>query len=106
VDAATISLIERVPVTDDPCQRAKPACVAIPSCSVFGRCWRLVQPAQLAHGLAVDGKTAARYIDLMVDLILVRRSQPFQSSLGRRLVKSPRVFIRESGVVHAPLNIT
>jgi uncharacterized protein len=65
----------------------------------------LFNAAQLARGLAVDGKTVARYLDLLVDLMLVRRLQPFQSNIGKRLVKSPKVFIRDSGIVHALLNI-
>jgi len=65
----------------------------------------LFNAAQLARGLAVDGKTVIRYLDLLTDLMLVRRLQPFQNNLGKRLVKSPRVFIRDSGIVHALLNI-
>jgi hypothetical protein len=65
----------------------------------------LFNAAQLARGLAVDGKTIARYLDLMVDLMLVRRLQPYQANIGKRLVKSPKVYIRDSGVVHALLNI-
>ena len=65
----------------------------------------LFNAAQLARGLAVDGKTIARYLDLMTDLMLVRRLQPFQNNLGKRLVKSPKVFVRDSGIVHALLNI-
>lgn len=61
--------------------------------------------AQLARGLAVDGKTVARYLDLLVDLMLVRRLQPFQANVGKRLVKSPKVYIRDSGIVHALLNL-
>ena len=61
--------------------------------------------AQLARGLAVDGKTVLRYVDLLSDLMLVRRLQPFQSNMGKRLVKAPRVFVRDSGIVHALLNI-
>jgi predicted AAA+ superfamily ATPase len=65
----------------------------------------LFNAAQLARGLAVDGKTVARYLDLLVDLMLVRRLQPFQANVGKRLVKSPKVHIRDSGIVHALLNI-
>jgi predicted AAA+ superfamily ATPase len=61
--------------------------------------------AQLARSLAVDGKTVMRYLDLMVDLMLVRRLQPFQANAGKRLVKSPKVYVRDSGIVHALLNI-
>ncbi len=65
----------------------------------------LLNAAQLARGLAVDGKTVARYLDLLVDLMLVRRLQPFQTNLGKRLVKSPKVYIRDSGIVHSLLNL-
>lgn len=65
----------------------------------------LFNAAQLARGLAVDGKTIARYLDLMVDLMLVRRLQPYQANIGKRLVKSPKVYVRDSGIVHALLNI-
>ena len=61
--------------------------------------------AQLARGLAVDGKTVTRYLDLLVDLMLLRRLPPFQANVGKRLVKAPRVFVRDSGIVHALLNI-
>jgi hypothetical protein len=65
----------------------------------------LFNAAQLARGLAVDGKTVARYLDLLVDLMLVRRLQPFQANVGKRLVKAPKVYVRDSGIVHALLNI-
>lgn len=65
----------------------------------------LFNAAQLARGLAVEGKSVARYLDLMVDLMLVRRLQPFQTNAGKRLVKAPRVFVRDSGLVHALLGI-
>lgn len=62
--------------------------------------------AHLARGLAVDGKTVMRYLDLLVDLMLVRRLPPFQANIGKRLVKSPKVFVRDSGIVHALLGIS
>jgi len=65
----------------------------------------LFNAAPLARGLAVDGKTVARYLDLLADLMLVRRLPPFQANIGKRLVKSPKVFVRDSGIVHALLNI-
>lgn len=65
----------------------------------------LLNAAALARGLAVDGKTVARYLDLLVDLLLVRRLPPFHANHGKRLVKSPRVYIRDSGLVHALLGL-
>lgn len=65
----------------------------------------LLNAAALARALAVDGKTIANYLDLLVDLLLVRRLQPWHRNVGKRLVKSPRVYIRDSGLVHALLGI-
>ena len=65
----------------------------------------LLNAASLARGLAVDGKTIARYLDLMVDLLLVRRLTPWHRNIGKRLVKSPRIYVRDSGVVHALLGL-
>ncbi|MEP6961490.1 MAG: ATP-binding protein [Acidobacteriota bacterium] len=84
----------------------------IPSTTLY-RFWTMLahvqggmfNAAMLARGLSVDGKTIARYLDLLVDLMLVRRLQPFQTNVGKRLVKSPKVYVRDSGVVHALLGI-
>ena len=65
----------------------------------------LLNAAQLARGLAVDGKTVARYLDLLVDLLLVRRLPPFHANVGKRLVKSPKVYVRDSGIVHTLLGL-
>lgn len=65
----------------------------------------LLNTAQLARNLGVDTKTAASYLDLLVDLLLVRRLPPWHANLGKRLVKSPKVYVRDSGLVHALLNI-
>ena len=65
----------------------------------------LLNAAQLARALAVDGKTVAAYLDLLVDLLLVRRLPPWHSNAGKRLVKSPKVYVRDSGLVHALLGI-
>jgi hypothetical protein len=65
----------------------------------------LLNVAQLARNLNVDAKTAQGYIDLLCDLLLVRRLPPWHANLGKRLVKSPKVFVRDSGLVHALLDI-
>lgn len=54
---------------------------------------------------AVDGKTVASYLDLLVDLLLVRRLSPWHGNVRKRLVKSPKVYVRDSGLVHALLGI-
>jgi len=61
----------------------------------------LLNAAALARALAVDGKTVASYLDLLVDLLLVRRLPPWHGNVRKRLVKSPKVYIRDSGLVHA-----
>ncbi len=61
--------------------------------------------AELARALAVDGKTVARYLDLLVDLLLVRRLPPWHQQGPKRLIKSPKVYLRDSGLVHALLGI-
>ena len=65
----------------------------------------LLNVAELARNLGLDAKTATRYLDLMVDLLLVRRLAPWHVNVGKRLVKSPRVSLRDSGVLHALLGI-
>ncbi len=61
--------------------------------------------ARLAASLGVSGQTVARYVDLMVDLLLVRRLPPLLENLGKRLVKAPRIYVRDSGIVHALLGL-
>jgi len=65
----------------------------------------LLNAAALARALAVDGKTVAAYLDLLVDLLLVRRLTPWHANVRKRLVKSPKVYVRDSGLVHALLGI-
>jgi predicted AAA+ superfamily ATPase len=65
----------------------------------------LLNAANLARALSVDGKTVARYLDLLVDLLLVRRLPPWHSNEGKRLVRSPKVYVRDSGIVHALLRL-
>jgi len=66
----------------------------------------LINVAQLARNISVDTKTAGNYIDLLSDLLLVRRLAPWHDNQGKRLVKSPKVYVRDSGLVHALLHIT
>lgn len=65
----------------------------------------LINASRLAAGLEVSSQTVSRYTDLLVDLLLVRRLQPYHANVGKRLVKSPKVYIRDSGLLHALLNI-
>jgi hypothetical protein len=66
---------------------------------------QMLNASRLAGALALSGQTVARYIDLLVDLMLVRRLQPWSANVGKRLVRSPRVYVRDSGVAHALLGL-
>jgi predicted AAA+ superfamily ATPase len=65
----------------------------------------LLNAAQLARGLGVSGVTVGHYLDLMVDVLLVRRLPPRLTNAGKRLVRSPKVYVRDSGLVHALLGL-
>ncbi|MFM7181648.1 MAG: ATP-binding protein [Verrucomicrobiales bacterium] len=65
----------------------------------------LLNAAQLARSLAVSGKTIASYIDLFVDLFLLRQLDPWHTSGSKRLVKSPRIYLRDSGLLHLLLGL-
>lgn len=65
----------------------------------------LMNAAQLARSLAVSGKTLASYVDLFVDLFLLRRLEPWHANTTKRLVKSPRIYLRDSGLLHHLLGI-
>ncbi len=65
----------------------------------------LLNAASVAGAIGVSGQTVGRYLDLMVDLLLVRRLQPWVKNTGKRLVRSPKVYVRDSGLVHALLGL-
>ena len=61
--------------------------------------------SKLGSNLEVDGKTIAGYIDILVDLLLVRRLEPWHANVKKRLVKSPHFYVRDSGILHRLLGI-
>ena len=65
----------------------------------------LLNASALAHALEVSPQSVTRYIDLLADLLLVRRLPPLRANVGKRLVKAPKVYVRDSGLVHALLGI-
>ncbi len=79
----------------------------------LGRLWSmlahqqgsLLNQARLAGSLGVTAPTVMRYTDLMADMQLVRRLPPWSGNVGKRLVKSPKVYVRDSGIVHALLDL-
>jgi uncharacterized protein len=81
--------------------------------ALIGRLWRMLaadqgsmlNSARLAAGLGISGATVDRYVDLLCDLLLVRRLPPWSANIGKRLVKSPKIYVRDSGITHALLEI-
>ena len=65
----------------------------------------ILNASKLAASLGISAQTVTRYIDLLADLLLVRRLPPFHGNIGKRLVKSPKVYVRDSGIAHALLGI-
>ena len=84
------------------------------SAQVLRRLWGMlahqqggvVNVAQLARNLEVDAKTANSYINLLTDLLLLRKLSAWHGNIGKQLVKSPKIYLRDSGLVHALLSIT
>lgn len=66
----------------------------------------ILNGADLARSLEISTQSVHRYIDLLVDMFLVRRLLPYHANVGKRLVKSPKMYIRDSGLTHALLEIS
>ncbi len=65
----------------------------------------LLDQSKLASALAISGQTVGRYIDLLCDLMLVRRLPAWSGNVGKRLIRAPKVYVRDSGLVHALLGL-
>ena len=61
--------------------------------------------SRLAASLMISAPTVNAYIDLLVDLLLVRRLPPYHGNFGKRLIKAPKVYVRDSGLLHALLDL-
>ena len=66
----------------------------------------IINASKFGRNLGVDSKTITSYLDLLVDLLLVRRLPPWHQNIGKRLVKSPKIYVRDTGLAHALLNIS
>jgi hypothetical protein len=66
----------------------------------------LVNASVLARSLGIDTRTVNRYLDLLVEMFLVRRLEPWHANLGKRLTKSPKLYVRDSGLLHALLGLS
>ena len=65
----------------------------------------ILNASALGRALEISTQSVNRYVDLLTDLLLVRRLLPLRANVGKRLVKSPKVYVRDSGLLHALLGI-
>jgi predicted AAA+ superfamily ATPase len=87
--------------------------VTIPA-AALRRFWNMVahyhgqtwNGAELARALAVGESTVRRYLDLMTGVFMVRQLPPWFENLGKRQVKAPKIYVRDSGLLHALLGLT
>ncbi|MBI3209866.1 MAG: ATP-binding protein [Candidatus Solibacter usitatus] len=81
--------------------------------ATLGRLWRalaadqgqVLNASRLSASLGVSGQTVARYVDTLVDLLLVRRLPPWTRNPRKRMIRSPKIYVRDSGIAHALMGI-
>jgi len=79
----------------------------------LGRLWRmcahlhgaLLNAAKLSGSLGVSAPTARSYIDILTSTFMLRSLEPYEANLKKRLVKSPKIYLRDSGILHSLLGI-
>jgi uncharacterized protein len=87
--------------------------VQIPA-ATLNRFWHMVahyhgqiwNAAELARALAVNESTVRRYLDLLTGVFMVRQLPPWFENIGKRQVKAPKVYVRDSGLLHTLLDIS
>jgi predicted AAA+ superfamily ATPase len=67
-----------------------------------GQVWNSAEPAR---SLGVSESTTRRYLDLLTDAFMIRQLQPYHANLKKRQVKSPKIYVRDSGLLHQLLSI-
>lgn len=67
-----------------------------------GQLWNAAEPAR---ALGVSPSTTRRYLDLLTDALVLRQLQPWHANLGKRQVKSPKIYVRDSGLLHQLLGL-
>ena len=66
---------------------------------------QLFNASSIAASLGVSQPTVARWLDHLTQALLLRRLEPYHANLGKRLVKAPKVYVRDSGLLHSLLGI-
>ena len=70
--------------------------------AVHGQAWNA---SQLGQSLGLSHHTVNSYLDFLAGAFLIRRLAPFHANIGKRLTKSPKVYWRDTGLLHALLNV-
>ena len=65
----------------------------------------VLNAAELGRAISVDQKTASRHLDILAGTFLVRRLPPWFENVGKRVVKAPKIYLRDSGLLHALLGL-
>ena len=65
----------------------------------------VLNTAELGRAVSIDQKTASRYVDILAGTYLVRRLSPWFENVGKRVVKAPKIYLRDSGLLHALLGL-
>jgi len=82
--------------------------------SMLMRFWQMIahchgqvwNASRIATSLGISPPTARRYLDILQDTYMIRQLQPFYSNTKKRLIKSPKIYLRDSGLLHTLLGIT
>lgn len=67
-----------------------------------GQTWNAAEPAR---ALGVSPKTCSRHLDLLTDALMIRQLQPWHANIGKRQIKSPKIYVRDSGLLHQLLGV-
>jgi uncharacterized protein len=86
--------------------------IKVPSATIL-RFWTMLShyhgqiwnAAELARSLSVGESSSRRYLDLLEDLFMVRQLQPWHVNLAKRQVKAPKIYLRDSGILHELLGV-
>lgn len=71
-------------------------------CHYHGQSWN---GSEIGRSLGVSDTTVRRYLDVLTDTFMIRQLQPWHANIGKRIVKAPKIYLRDSGLFHALLNV-
>ncbi|GAB4243954.1 MAG: ATP-binding protein [Ekhidna sp.] len=112
-DAITISMQWRTAFVKTYLERDIPFFNPRVPAETIGRLWTMLahmhgatlNVSRLASSLGISGQTVSRYIDLLQGLFLIKQIPPYRKNTGKRITKSPKTYISDSGILHTILQI-